>query len=166
MNGSIRSVDLRNHKAVRDVDVKRNSLTGRQIDEGTLKTGAIAKVVGGETGGCIPLVVPRACVSTPLSLPRASRVLVVATGNEESLGGPAEASCRVTIDGVSEALAVAPGEVASDNTSSTATNGFARTVLSPGRLSMGHHIVGLSCKRLIGKVRIDSPTIAAVAVGR
>jgi len=66
---------------------------------------------------------------------------------------------------VGEALAVAPGEQAADNTSSTATNGFARTLLSPKPLSAGKHTVALSCKRLIGNVRIDSPTIAAVAVG-
>ena len=36
-NGSLRSVDLKNHKAVRGIDVKRNSLTGREINEGTLQ---------------------------------------------------------------------------------------------------------------------------------
>ena len=29
VNGSIRSVDLKNHKAVRGIDVKRNTLTGQ-----------------------------------------------------------------------------------------------------------------------------------------
>ena len=38
VNGSIRSVDLKNHKAVRGADVKRNTLTGRQIDERTFES--------------------------------------------------------------------------------------------------------------------------------
>ena len=165
VNGSIRSVDLKNHRAVRGVDVKRNGLTGRQIDERTLDGGAIAQVRGSQTAQCIPLVTPTNCVRASVDLNRASRVVVIATGNEESLGHPAEASCRLMIDGEGEALAVAPGEVAVDNTSSTATNGFARTFVSPTPLSAGKHLVALSCKRLLGNVRIDSPTIAAVAVG-
>jgi hypothetical protein len=165
VNGSIRSVDLKNHKAVRGADVKRNTLTGRQIDERTLESKGIAQVTGSETGRCIPLVAATSCARASLDLGRRSRVLVIATGNEESLGRPAAASCRLMIDGVGEALAVAPGEQAADNTSSTATNGFARTLLSPKPLSAGKHTVALSCKRLIGNVRIDSPTIAAVAVG-
>lgn len=50
VNGSIRSVDLKNHKAVRAVDVKRNTLTGRQINERTLESTAITQVTGSETG--------------------------------------------------------------------------------------------------------------------
>jgi len=165
VNASIRSIDLKNHKGVRGVDVKRNSLTGRQIDEGTLKTSSIARVAGSQTGGCVPRVTPVNCVQMSLALSRPSRVLVIATGNQESLGGPAQASCRMRIDGVSEALAVAPGEFATDNTASTATNGFARTFLSSNPLSTGQHTIALSCKRLLGRVRINSPTIAAVATG-
>lgn len=165
VNASIRSIDLKNHRGVRGIDVKRNSLTGRQIDEGTIKTSSIARVTGSETGRCVPPVAPVNCVQTSLALGRPSRVLVIATGNQESLGGPAQASCRVRIDGVSEALAVAPGERATDNTASTATNGFARTFVSRDPLSAGQHTIALSCKRLLGKVRINSPTIAAVATG-
>ena len=100
-----------------------------------------------------------------MTLDGASRLLVVVTGNQESLGGPGQASCRVRIDNRLQPFAVDPGEVTSDNTALTATNGFARTFVSPTPVSAGNHTVALSCKRLIGNVRIDSPTIAAVAVG-
>jgi hypothetical protein len=165
MNDSIRSIDLRNHKAVRGLDVRRNSLTGRQIDEETIRASSVARLAGAETGQCLPPLAPANCVQASLVLNRASRLLVIATGNQESIGGPASASCRIRIDGVSEALAVAPGELARDNTASTATNGFARTFFSKNALSSGQHTIALSCKRLLGQVRIDSPTIAAVAIG-
>jgi hypothetical protein len=165
LNGSIRSVDLKNRKAVRGADVKPNGLTGRQVDEGTLKPGPIARVVGNETGPCVLSLAPRACVSTPLAMSRPSRVLVIATGNQESLSGHGQASCRIAIDGLAEPLAVTPGEAATDNTDATATNGFARTFVSKDALAAGKHTVALSCKRLLGGVQIDSPTIAAVAIG-
>jgi len=165
VNASIRSIDLRNHKAVRGVDVKRNSLTGRQVDERTLKAASVARVVGNETGACVLQVPSRNCVSTTISLNRSSNLLVIATGNQESIVGRGQASCRITVDGLAEPLAVNPGEAATDNTDVTATNGFARTFMPSDPLSPGPHTVALSCKRLLGQVRIDSPTIAVVAIG-
>ena len=64
-----------------------------------------------------------------------------------------------------EPLAVQPGEEASDNTSGSATNGFARTLVSERLLARGRHTVALACKELTGNVRIDAPTIAAIAIG-
>ncbi len=165
VNGSIRSVDLKNHRAVRGVDVKHNGLAGKQIDERRLNSSSFAQTTGNETGGCTPSATPRNCVRATFSLERASRILVIATGNQESLGGPGQASCRVSIDNQTQPFAVDPGEVATDNTALTATNGFARTFVPPDRFSAGAHAVALACKRLTGNVRIDSPTIAAVAVG-
>jgi len=165
VNGSIRSVDLKNHKGVRGVDVKRDSLTGKQIDEQQLNGGAIARVTGSENDLCVLAMAPRNCVTVTLSLVNASHVLVIATGNQESLGGPGQASCRIKIDGHAQPLAVNPGEAGIDNTAITATNGFARTFFSPNTLSPGTHVLALACERLKGNVRIDSPTIAAVAVG-
>lgn len=165
VNGSIRSVDLKNHRGVRGADVKRDTLTGKQIDEQRLNGSAIAKVTGAESSGCALVVAPKICVKSTLALTRSSRALVIASGNEESLGGAGQASCRIGIDGRAQPFAVDPGEAATDNTGPTATNGFARTFLSPQPLSAGQHSIALTCKRLAGQVRIDSPTIAAVAVG-
>ncbi len=66
VNGSIRSVDLKNHKAVRGVDVERNSLGGKQIDEQRLNSSSFAQVIGNENGGCALLVTPRSCVTVML----------------------------------------------------------------------------------------------------
>ena len=59
---------------------------------------------------------------------------------------------------------MAPGESATDNTNINATNGFARTVLSPSPVQTGQHVVALKCARLLGQSRINDPTIAVVAI--
>ena len=89
---------------------------------------------------------------------------MITTGNEETLRAPGESSCRIAVDGVDEPLSVAPGEAQSINTDINATNGFARTFMSPFPVDAGQHIMALRCKRLGGQVRIDEPTIAAIAV--
>jgi hypothetical protein len=167
VNGSIRSADLRNHTAVRGVDVKRNTLTGRQIDEGALNMPHTARLGGAEEVNCDPSSATAftVCAGTELDLGHRSRVLVIVTGNQESVGGPAQAGCRVTVDGARESLGLLPGEAASDNTSPGATNGFARTFVPPRALPPGRHRFALVCQQFSGNVRIDTPTIAAVALG-
>jgi hypothetical protein len=163
-NNSVRSADLRNHKGVRGKDVRANSLKGQQIAEKTLQTGSIARIVGQQTSSCVPQSTPRNCIATTISVSRPSKLLVLTTGNQESLGGPAHASCRISIDGVQEPLTVNPGEGLTDNTDVTATNGFARTFLSTDPVGPGQHAVALRCVRLGGQVRINEPTIAAIAI--
>jgi hypothetical protein len=167
VNGSIRSIDLKNRKAVHGVDVRRNTLTGKQIKERTLDGQAIVSLGGDETVDCIPnsFTAFSNCASTTLNLKRRSQVLVIATGNQESVGGPAQASCRMSIDGARETLSVLPGEETTKNTSGTATNGFARTLVGRS-LGAGSHQFALACRRFSGRVRIDRPTIAAIAIGR
>jgi len=53
----------------------------------------------------------------------------------------------------------------SDNTSSTGTNGFARTLVTRHPLAKGFHKVALACKEFSGDARIDAPTIAVIAIG-
>jgi len=167
VNGSIRSIDLKNHKGVRGKDVKRDSLTGRQIDERTLKTGALSRIGGDEDVNCNPNSsrLFTICARVQLTLTKRSKVLVIVTGNQESVGGPAQAGCRVTVDGVREGLGVLPGETVSDNTSPGATNGFARTFVPRNTLAIGVHQFALACQEFSGNVRIDTPTIAALAIG-
>lgn len=164
-NDSIKSVDLKDRRAVRGGDVKRNALTGKQISEGALNAGKFAPVAGEEAGDCNPSSMFVICASTTLRLEARSRVLVIGTGNQESVGGPAAAICDIRIDGDSQPLAAQPGEEATDNTSGSATNGFARTLVSDGPLARGRHRVALACRELTGNVRIDVPTIAAIAIG-
>jgi hypothetical protein len=165
-NGTIRSIDLKNRKAVHAADVKRNALTGRQIDERSLDANGFARVAGDEAGDCNPSSSALVkCVSTTLRLKQPSRILAIATAGQESVIGPANAHCEVRIDDEAEPVSVDPGEEASDNTSGAATNGFARTLVSRDPLGRGQHNVALACNQLSGNVRIDAPTIAAIAIG-
>jgi septal ring-binding cell division protein DamX len=163
-NNSVRSADLKNRKGVKAKDVKPDSLTGRDINEHTLSAGPIARIAGNQTGPCALEVTSRTCVATAIFPARPSHLLVVVTGNQESINGPGKASCRIAIDGVEETLAVHPGEANIDNTDVTGTNGFARTFMPADAVAEGKHNVALSCKLLNGQVRINEPTIAAIAI--
>ena len=90
-NDSVKSIDLKDRKAVTGIDVKRNRLTGRQISEATLNAEQLAPVAGDETVDCNPSSTTAFtnCATARLHLRSRSRVLVIATGNQESVGGPA-----------------------------------------------------------------------------
>ncbi len=53
-NGSIKSADLRNHRAVGNRDVKPNGIRGRAIAEGSLDASKFARIVGDEGPDCDP----------------------------------------------------------------------------------------------------------------
>lgn len=163
-NGSIRSADLKNRKAVRGVDVKPDALTGRQINERSLDLSSLVAVAGAEPVGCNPAAAFVSCAHAAVDLGRSAQLLAVATGGQESVGGPAKALCQLRVDGAASALSAAPGEDASDNTSVSATNGFARTVVTPQRVAAGRHVVSLACRELSGDALIENPTLAVLAV--
>jgi len=170
-NDSIRSRDI--HKeTIRGRDVARNSLRGGQINERSLDASAFA---GGTSAAgpisCDPTALGTFidCASAHLRLPHRARVLLIATGGQESVAGPAEADCRLLVDGeqISGATTpptINPGEAASDNTDATATNDFAIAAVSD-RLAKGGHDFSLSCDQGSGNVKIDDPNIAAVMIG-
>jgi|SRR5215211_2750241 len=165
-NNSLRSVDLKNRRALKAKDVKINDLTGRQIDERTLDAEGFVPVTGNESVDCDPSSVALInCVSTVLPLHERSRILAIATGGEESVGGSATARCEVRIDNAPAPVGANPGEEGTDNTSGAATNGFARTLVTADTLPPGRHQVSLACNQLSGDVRIDAPTLAAIAIG-
>jgi hypothetical protein len=167
VNGTIRSIDLKNRKAVRGADVKHDTLTGSQIDEQSLNIGAVSRIGGDEDVNCDPNSASSftTCARVELTLKKRSMVLIIVTGNQESVGGPAQAGCRITVDGVREGLGVLPGESLNDNTSPGATNGFARTFVPRSTVPIGVHHFALVCQEFSGNVRIDTPTIAVLAVG-
>ena len=164
-NNSVRSADLKNKKAVRGIDVKPDALGGRQIKERSLDISSLVAVAGDEPVGCNPGAAFAACAGVTVELDRPAQLLAVATGGHRSEGGPAKAICQVRIDGAPSALSAAPGEEATDNTSISATGGFARTVVTPERISAGRHAVSLACQELSGDARIENPTMAVLAVG-
>jgi hypothetical protein len=164
-NETIRSADLRDRKAVRGADVKRDALGGKEIAEQALDASRLARIVGSEPGACNPESSAFLdCAQVTISLQRRSRVLAIATGGQRSDGGPADAICEVRIDGASTAIDANPGEETTDNTSANATNGFARTLITPEPLAPGSHDIALACNQGLGDVRIQHPTIAAIAI--
>jgi hypothetical protein len=166
-NGAVRSADLRNGRAVAAQDVRRNALGPEQIDEKSLDASRFVGAVGKQAADCDPnsLTVFVECARATAHLNGPARLLVIATGNEETLSGAgAAATCDIRIDGAPSPLPINPGESGTDNTSGTATDGFARTFVTPDPLSRGPHTVALACKELASDVRIDAPTIAAIAI--
>ena len=173
-NNSIKSVDLKNRKAVRGKDVVGNSLRGSQIAEKTLNAGAFAPLAGNGAATCdlTTTAAPVACARAPIHLARPSRLLVIATGGEESTGVPTHATCAIRVDGIPVGGGAGPGEEQVDNTSSAAQNGFALTTVTSGSappfhngaLRPGTHTVALTCQRGIGKPRIDQPQISVLAI--
>ena len=101
---SLRSADLRDRKAVKAKDVKRDSLTGKELREATLNASGFARLAGvGDALDCDPSsTTPVNCVATTLELDRPARVLVVATGGQYTGNGGADGSragCDIRVDG-------------------------------------------------------------------
>ncbi|CAN5513469.1 hypothetical protein BH10ACT11_BH10ACT11_14210 [soil metagenome] len=163
-NDSLRSDDLRDGVAVKGKDVKKNTLTGNEIQERRLAASGIGIVAGAEGAGCTPSPTETDCLSKSVSVRQTSRLLAVATGDQVGDGVAAAATCQVQFDGSGGSLFSHPGEL-SNNTAGTAANGFARTSVSEP-LQKGSHQVALVCERDgPNAVRIDSPTLAIIAIG-
>jgi hypothetical protein len=152
--------------------IKNDSIRSRDINEGSLDASAFT---GGTSAAgpisCDPTALGTfiACASAHLRLPHKARVLLIATGGQESVGGAAEADCRLLVDGQqipgeTTPPTLHPGEAASDNTDATATNNFAIAAVSD-RLAKGGHDFSLSCDQGSGDVKVDNPNIAAVMIG-
>lgn len=164
-NNTIRSIDLKDGKAVKGRDVKPNSLGGRQIREGSLDLRHLGATAGNKAADCDPTSeMMIECVVTVINLPRAAPILAIGTGGAYSEGpSGARAGCEVRVDDVPQGTEASPGEI-EDNTLGGADNGFARTEVSQ-TLPVGPHKVALACRELDGDVRIATPTIAAIAIG-
>jgi hypothetical protein len=165
---SLRSADLRDRKAVKAKDVERDSLTGKVVREASLDASEFARVAGvGDALDCDPTsTTPVECVTTSLELEHPARILVVATGGQYTGGGGAggsAAGCDIRIDGAPRPAFATPGEEVA-RTNAGATNGFARTLVTPQPLAAGTHEVALACWELDSDVRIETPTIAALAI--
>jgi hypothetical protein len=166
-NNSIRSRDLRNHKAVRAGDVRRNALTGKQIREPTLDASQFSAMGGSQELGCNPIDGSFVdCASVTIDLPRRGRVFVVATGANYSEGAPANGNCEVRVNGADASLGQIPGEETTDNTSAVATDGFARTLVTRREPAGPVHLT-LACNQAGSEdFRVAAPTIAAFGLGQ
>jgi len=166
-DNSIRSVDLRNGKAVRGVDVKRNSLGGRAIKEESLAATKIAPVARNFVFECPLTNELTACAEASVRLQRRGRILAIATGSyvtsAESPDG-SEAQCEFLRDGAPASETFQIGEEA-DTTGEHKGSGFAMTFLWPGvPLFPGEYEISLACHRVIGQVTLEDVSLVAVAL--
>ncbi len=130
-NDSVRTQDLKDRRAVRGKDVQRNTLGGREIDEGSLDGDRILSLDGAQAGNCDPAdSVWTDCASQVVNLNNPSQLLVTGTGGFYSEGAAASAECELRIDGQDANASEGPGEENSDNTSVVAADGFARTLVT------------------------------------
>jgi hypothetical protein len=154
-------------------DIQRNAVTGKHIKKGavrghhvrerTLDARRFSAMNGTQELECDPTSDEFVdCAEVTLVLSRPGRALVVATGANYSHGEePANGRCEVRMNGAESSLGQRPGDAGT--TSATATNGFARTVVTPRRPA-GPVRLSLACNQLSGDFRIASPTIAAFAL--
>ena len=152
--------------AIRNAHVRRDALTGKRIREGTLNSFQFSALNGGQALSCNPADSTFVnCATTTVQLASPGRALVVATGGMFSEGlDPAQGTCEVRVDGQPELLRNAPGEESIVNTSTTATNGFARTLVTP-LLPSGPVTLTLACNQSgSADFRVADPTIAALAL--
>jgi hypothetical protein len=164
-NNAVKSADLRNHKAVHGVDVKRDTLAHKQVKERALDASEFAPMAGTQELDCNPTSSTFVnCAAVSVKLRRPGRVLAIATGANYSQGAPANANCEVRIDGRDANLDQNPGEETTDNTAEASTDGFARTLVT-GNLNKGSHRIALACNQVGGDdVRIGSPTLAVLGI--
>ena len=170
-NNSLRSADLKDRKGVGGVDVKRDALAGKEVDEAALNASEFAPVAGvNDAGDCDP------------TLGRADRVrwapgshwiagLAYSSwrraGNTRGRRGRPVVRARVRRPSrrcPAPPTSRRPGEVSGTGTDDGATNGFARTLVTPDPLPAGEHEVALACWELEPDVRIETPTIAVIAI--
>ena len=163
-NNSVRTQDLKDRRGVTGEDVRRNSIGDREIDEASLRGDRIVDLKGTQALDCDP---PDSvfvdCVTQSLVLESESRLLITTTGGISSEAAGANAECEIRVDGQDAPISEAPGED-TDNTSVNATDGFARTLVTP-QIPAGGHSVALACQQLGPEdVRVRVPTIAVIAI--
>jgi hypothetical protein len=160
----IGSKDIKRN-AVTGKHVKPGAVTGNHVREQTLDARRFSAMNGTEEQECNPTDETFVdCAAVTLSLRRPGRALVVATGASYSQGAPANGNCQIRVDGSEPPLGQHLGESQFTNTSSAATNGFARTLVTPRR-PPGQVRLALACNQLgAGDLRVDNPTIAAFAL--
>lgn len=108
------------------------------------------------------------CVGVDLTLPRAGRVLVIATGGNESNGGVDEGTCLIEVDdSIIPGVRASPGEFPNDHTTVGAEdNGFA-IALTTGLLPAGTHTFEMSCDDVLMAVNlfeVHHSSISAVMI--
>jgi hypothetical protein len=151
--------------SVDSATVLDDSLTGADVDESTLDLSSLFAAGESGLGACNADSAPEICASTTVNLPKASRVLVAATGNwfvfdfgsgtgDNQTADSAHGWCVVTIDGADQVNSLArvgerqtaAGAVSwtTDSPVEGRTGTLALTDITPV-LSAGPHTLGVRC---------------------
>ena len=178
-NSSLTGKDVKN-SSVTGKDLKDSTVTGADVDESTLATVPNAATVGGASLGQLTLGRGDSgascaisdlyidCSTVTIALPRAQRLLVIATA-EVSMGGSANSSqlaqCRLEVDNVATGRDQLVGWSGSGFTAGSAfpEMGLALNTIT-GALPAGSHKVDLSCHQYQGTPGISGHQLSVVAV--
>lgn len=162
--GTIGSKDIKPN-AVTGKHIRNSTVRGMDVNERTLNARGFSQISGEHSPECDPSDAEFVdCASVALNLRRSGRAFVVATGANYSVGSPASGNCQIQLNGSAAATNQIPGEDAEVNTSAGATNGFARTYVTP-QLPAGSVEIALACNQPgAADFRVASPTIAAIAL--
>jgi hypothetical protein len=171
--------------SVDSAQVADDTITGDDVDESTLDLSSL--VAAGENTldhSCFTAPNPSAiCASTTVNLPKASRVLVSATGNWSVLSfptsGQAWGHCNVAVDGADQGdtlIRVGERQTAAGaspwSRPTTPTDGsfivwssgsMALTDIA-GPLAAGNHTFGIRCTNVEGSVRWGNMKVTAGAL--
>jgi hypothetical protein len=173
------------NNAVTTSKIKDGAVTGAKVNAGSLGTvpkathADNANTVGGlspdkfsaagsgfDEGGCDPNSTTfKVCTSVTLNLPHSGPVVLVGAGGQQSFAGIGQGVCEFSVDGVlSDVPKVRPGESASENTQSSAQNGFALTSVT-ATLGAGSHTFDVQCNETGGDTEFYDVSISAHLVG-
>lgn len=157
-NNSIRSADLKNRKAVRGKDVRRDTLGARVIDEGSLRVSKLVRSAGDVAGSCTPdVAVYMTCVDTTVHLNGPGRVFVIATGDFDGSNADSTLNCSIALNGNNEGSGGTP--------SGLGEFGFAYTLVKA--LPRGTHTLALRCERVGGlPAELTRSSIAVLGINR
>jgi len=150
---------------IRNANIRRSAITGTRIREGTLNALQFSALNGSQAGPCtVPDGSLTNCATTMLDLASRGRVLVIASGGAFSQGSPASGTCDITVNGGDIGdVPERPGETSQVNTSTLATNGFARTLVTPV-LAPGPKTFSLACEGSGTDFRLNTATVSAIAL--
>jgi hypothetical protein len=158
-NNSIESRDLKNRDAVKARDVRRNTLTGREVKEKTLDASLLAPLSGRQTDGCDPVpasFIP--CATAQVRLASHGRVLAIATGQLVDNDAGGALSCRIELNG-------GPTDATATVTADGGAEESFELALTTGRLPAGQHQLSLRCQEEADDGELSSAAVVVLGVG-
>lgn len=147
--------------------IRDESLTGADVKNGSLGRGDLGTVVRSarqdSRNTCGRTAEYRNCVSVTVDLPRAQRLLMIASGEWESAAvNDAEGECRMRVD----EKGAARGRRRFGELKSAPSSPFNLAMNAASGVPSGRHRVALSCRKTAGSMHpVRNADLSVVAVG-